>query len=388
MAMRGLRGAAATLALAAGALAACRAEMVGPDAARHFSAVTAPGQVTCGIKGEGDAWCWGAPLGNGSDSFSFVPVPVSGEHRFASIAAGVEHVCGVDDGGRILCWGANHAAQLGVVDSADFDQCLVQPGGVELCRVPTSPGDAGTYSTVVAGPYHNCALTTGGAARCWGRNEAGQLGVAPDTLCGRTGWYWFESCSAEPVAVPGGHVFTQISAGTAHNCGVTADGAAWCWGLNASGQLGDSTASDTVPVPVAVRGGHRFRQVAAGGGHSCGLTEDDELYCWGGNGAGTLGAGIDDSVSVTPVRVVGDRRWRNVAASGTRVCAVSERGQMYCWGAGRLGRADVQRSAVPLPVQGSTVFESVEEGAACGITRTMGAFCWGDGPPEILHGQW
>src|SRR5207247_1798389 len=84
--------------------------------------------------------------------------------------------------------------------------------------------------------------------------------------------------------------FRQVSAGGLHTCGVTTSNVAYCWGANGHGQLGDGTIT-LRSRPVAVAGGHSFRQVSTGDRHTCGLTTDNRVYCWGFNIAGQLGDG-------------------------------------------------------------------------------------------------
>src|SRR5437762_1973131 len=84
--------------------------------------------------------------------------------------------------------------------------------------------------------------------------------------------------------------FTAMSAGYTHSCGVTAAGAAYCWGYNEYGALGDGTATDR-SSPVLVAGGVTFATVSAGGLHTCGVTAAGAAHCWGENGTGQLGDG-------------------------------------------------------------------------------------------------
>src|SRR6266550_1291368 len=114
---------------------------------------------------------------------------------------------------------------------------------------------------LAAGLEHTCALTSGGAAYCWGRNDAGQLGDGSTT-----------TSSSIPVAVSGGLTFSAIAIGEAasHTCGLTDVGAAYCWGRNLEGELGNGSRTST-STPVAVSGGLTFRAMAAGGLHSCAL---------------------------------------------------------------------------------------------------------------------
>ena len=106
---------------------------------------------------------------------------------------------------------------------------------------PAQSAQGVTFTTISAGIYHSCGLTSGGAAYCWGYNDFGRLGDG--TTSNRT----------SPVAVAGGLVFRAISAKSYGTCGITTDGATYCWGRNDFGQLGDGTTTNR-STPVAVLG--------------------------------------------------------------------------------------------------------------------------------------
>ena len=106
-----------------------------------------------------------------------------------------------------------------------------------------------------------------------------------------------------PVWFDEGLSFTAVSAGASHTCGVTAAGAAYCWGYNADGELGDGT-NIGQPRPVRVTGSAGFTVVSVGQSHSCGVAGAGTLYCWGLNGLGQLGDGTTIIRNV-PVRVLG-----------------------------------------------------------------------------------
>ncbi len=155
---------------------------------------------------------------------------------------------------------------------------------------PTQPA-ARTFARVSAEGAHTCGVTSGGAAYCWGYNGDGELGdgTTADRL--------------SPVPVGGGVSFAAVSAGDGGDtCGVTAGGAAYCWGDNSLGELGDGTTTNR-SSPVLVAGGVSFAAVSAGDIHTCGVTAGGAASCWGLNSAGQLGDGTTTDRS-SPVLVV------------------------------------------------------------------------------------
>jgi alpha-tubulin suppressor-like RCC1 family protein len=98
-----------------------------------------------------------------------------------------------------------------------------------------------------------------------------------------------------------GLAFTAVSAGVRFSCGLTTGGAAYCWGENTHGQLGDGTGTNRT-TPVAVLGGLSFATLRTGSFYACGLTAGGTAYCWGSNLDGQLGNGSATD-SYTPVKV-------------------------------------------------------------------------------------
>jgi len=224
---------------------------------------------------------------------------------------------------------------------------------------------------LAAGFYHTCAVSVAGAAYCWGFNSFGPLGDGTTTL--RT----------TPVAVSGGLLFQSISAGIYHTCGLTASGAAYCWGNNASGQLGDGTTSNRTS-PVAVSGGLVFQAISAGDDHTCGLTASGAAYCWG---SGYLGDGAG-SHGTTPVAVSGELVFRAISAGWDHTCGLTTAGTAYCWGFnayGPIGDGTTSDRDTPVAVSGGLLFQSISIGYhhTCGVTTGGTAYCWGGND----HGQ-
>ena len=147
------------------------------------------------------------------------------------------------------------------------------------------------FVQISTGDYHTCALTSRGAAYCWGNNFSGELGD------GTT------SNASSPQAVIGGLRLASISAGYEFTCGLTTRGAAYCWGDNLYGELGDGTTTDSgVSGPQAVIGGLKFASIQPGAFHTCGLTSRGAAYCWGANFLMQLGNGTT-TPSAVPVQV-------------------------------------------------------------------------------------
>ena len=137
------------------------------------------------------------------------------------------------------------------------------------------------------------------------------LGLAPTTRGGKLRFIWGNTnmhaeelgigasdLSLVPVSVSGGLRFSAVDAGWRyHTCGLTTSGAAYCWGFNVWGQLGNGSTENTA-VPAAVSGGLTFAGLSAGGTNSCGVTSPGFVYCWGDH----LG-----KASAVPARVDGQQ---------------------------------------------------------------------------------
>jgi alpha-tubulin suppressor-like RCC1 family protein len=246
-----------------------------------FTAVSV-GDHACGIAADGSAWCWGqgdnGELGNDSNADSPVPVQVAGALNFRAISAGLLHTCAVSVDGHAWCWGSNELAEF-----ADEKILVVH-------KPQVMPGDA-RFQTVGAGYTHTCALSNDGAAYCWGQNEYGQLGDGTHTD------------HRAPVRVSGAQRYVSVAVATtgSYSCGLTAEGSAWCWGLNNYGQLGNGSKTDSFNRPAAVSGALKFISLSAGRFHACGVTGDDAVWCWGGFGG--LGSIVRADPSRVPVRV-------------------------------------------------------------------------------------
>ncbi|HET6232664.1 MAG TPA: hypothetical protein VFE05_21495 [Longimicrobiaceae bacterium] len=247
------------------------------------------------------------------------------------------------------------------------------PPAGSVPRLTVTPTNA--FSAIDAGQTHSCGLTAAGQAWCWGRNAAGQLG---DSTAATT---------TVPVSVhqPAGVAFMQITSGAIHNCALDSSGQAYCWGYNADGRLGDSTlVNPLIPVAVLPLGGVAFTTLSAGTAHTCGLNASGQGYCWGSNSSGQIG----DSSAIGPatpgaVHQPAGVVFSSISAGGTHTCALASTGQAYCWGYGgdgALGNNSFLGSRVPVAVQqGGLSFTAVvtEYSHTCALTSVGQAYCWG-----------
>lgn len=171
-----------------------------------------------------------------------------------------------------------------------------------------------------------------------------------------------------------------LDAGSTHTCAVTSEGEVRCWGSNFRGQVGDGTTlRRTVPVGVRVLSG--VRAVGAGD-HTCALTTLGAISCWGSNSSGELGDGTRADRRA-PVSVSGLSGRANALAVGLdHTCALLESATVACWGEngrGQLGTGTTVDSSVPVAVPGLPRIAAVDSGGShtCALTTTGGVKCWG-----------
>ncbi len=335
-------------------------------------------QFTCGLTIAGAPYCWGygevGQLGHGDNDNHSVPIAVnlpSGVTGFVRLVAGMSHTCGLTSTGGAWCWGYNVSGQLG--DNTDIDRAT--PAEVSL------PSEVSGFTSLTAGSFHTCGITGAGVAYCWGQNDLGQLG---------TNGVLF-SFTPVPVSMPNGVTgFTRIEAGDDHTCALTATGAAFCWGKNGSGQLGNNSQADSF-TPVAVNlpsGVSGFASLVAGMNHTCALTGAGVAYCWGSGGFGQLGNN-NQADALTAVAVIlpqGVSGFTSLAADGNHTCALASSGAAFCWGwnnHGQLGNnTTVFTEATPMAVSlphGVSGFVRIAAGDShnCALTSTGAAYCWG-----------
>jgi len=326
----------------------------------------------CAVIADGGIKCWGynedGQLGNGTTTRHLTPVDSDGFASEAiSVAAGSRHNCALTNWDGIRCWGENNAGQLGDGTSDNYRYIPVDTIGL-----------ASGAAIVTAGSSHSCALTSDGAIRCWGGNQFGQLGDG--TTLGR-------STPVEVLGLRG--AASAVEAGGWHTCTVMVSGGVKCWGMNTRGQLGDGSGADrTMAVDVVNLQGNAV-MVAAGAEHTCALMDTHNVRCWGANSRGQLGDGttVDHAM---PVDVVGlNSDVVALTAGGEHTCALMNSGAVACWGSnsfGQLGDGTWTDRYTPVNVvslEDGVTDVTVGDLHSCALTSEGQVKCWGSND----HGQ-
>ncbi|MEM1347089.1 MAG: protein kinase [Myxococcota bacterium] len=251
------------------------------------------GSHSCALTAEGRARCWGSnkygQLGYGhTDDIGDDEVPASAgdvslPQRILQLVAGKFHTCALLENRSVSCWGWNERGQLG-------------RGHTDAIGDDETPGEAPTLEfnkpvmKLAVGRMHSCALMDGGAVRCWGWNEDGQLGL------GHANGLGDDEPVADAMPIDLDAPAIDVVAGDQHSCALLKSGKVRCWGDNRFGQLGyghtRTIGSDSTPATqgdVVLAGA--ARSIYAGSYFTCALLEDDSVSCWGQNQYGQLGYG-------------------------------------------------------------------------------------------------
>ena len=331
--------------------------------------ITTGGSRTCALL-DGGVKCWGnnsgGGLGDGTRTFRTTPTDVVGlQEGVVSVATAGSHTCALLDTGRVKCWGANLIAELGdgtiTTRTSPVDVCQVYDEALEQCDTPLS-----SVTAIAAGTFHNCALTEEATVFCWGRNTHGQLGAVSDGKCSFGGGPFPlalegpnpELCSTTALEVAGLTDVVAVDAGGNHTCAVTIEGRVKCWGANLNRELGTPTTEICLEVGVVPV--------------DCSTAPVDVCLAYD-----EAAAQCDELLAATAV-----------ATGGSHTCAVTAAGGAMCWGAnfnGALGDGtglgDVfPPSSPPVDVVGLTqgiAQIAVGTWTSCAVTAEALLFCWG-----------
>ncbi len=246
-------------------------------------AIGAGAATTCASIG-GAGRCWGSNTASQAGSETeplrvLTPGPVKGLPALATsgdvIAAARDHAC-ASGASQLFCWGTNTANRLGSAGPSQSAAALVVTGG------------AGPASRVALGDSHGCALRAG-AVQCWGSNVFGELG---NDSVGAV-----SSGAITPTGLDSG--VTSLCAGGLHTC-VIQGAVVKCFGDNSQGQGGFAQGAARIATMVQSLTGFLAKDLACGQFHTCAISVDGAIKCWGQNQNGELGDGSADMKSSVP----------------------------------------------------------------------------------------
>lgn len=305
---------------------ACEGSPHATSSTRRFSRVSAGSRHTCAISVDRALFCWGENLRfqTGVQALPFVPTPtaVMPDLQFIDVGAGLTHTCAVRTNGVVYCWGEGALGALGHGDTV-------------TSVIPAPIATAQRFVRVSTGQLNSCAIAVDGAAWCWGAEWESSQGNID-----------FYHTRTTPHRIDGLPPLRDVSVGVTSICVTSIDGEAFCWEANGFAQLGTGTLVPTA-TPTPVLTDNRFSNVAVGIIQTCGTALDGRALCWGNNSFGQLGVPRPGEhcgdgaleCSRTPIAVFGLQHFTSVVTGiGNHTCGVTTETAILCWGLGGDGQ--------------------------------------------------
>ena len=254
---------------------------------------------------------------------------------------------------------------------------------VKMIGTPTTQWDLN--QRIAIGDYGGCAIDHNNTPYCWGEN--GLNFVGDGTVVDRV-----EPTAVDINGITNSKEFVHVTVSHSWGCGVTKDDEGWCWGHGTDGNLGQGTGTSSA-TPVQVPGS--WRTIMANtddwsdDNHVCGIQTDGSLHCWGYNGWSTVGDGTNTQRN-SPAAVLGGMKWKSVSKGVLSTCGVTMEGEGLCWGYNaysQLGDDTVTQRWAPFSVDAAQyAWKNIQANSisACGITYDDKSYCWGH---NVTYGE-
>ena len=330
---------------------------------RTATSISAGEYHTCALLDNGAVKCWGfnrygqlgidsnTDMGDDSGEMAqLIGIDLGTGRTATSISAGWGHTCALLDNGAVKCWGYNLRGQLGIGNTDNMGD-----NSSEMANLPSiNLGTGRTATAISLGGHHSCSVLDNGAAKCWGLNNHGQLGIDNTTDMGDGSG---EMSQLTGINLGTGRTAISISAGQNHTCAVLDDGSAKCWGRNDRGHLGidndthmgDGSGEMTLLTGIDLGTDRTATAVSAGVSHTCALLDNGAVKCWGYNGNGQLGIdnetdmgdGSGEMAQLTGINLGTGRTATAIAAGGNISCAKLDNSSVKCWGSNYVGQLGI-----------------------------------------------
>lgn len=221
----------------------------------------------------------------------------------------------------------------------------------------------------------NVCLRVEASLRCWNRANGATAPILANVA---------------PIAGLGD--VTEVAVGSRHVCALNQAGQVYCWGDNASGQLGSRKSDLRVDTPVRVEGIEGAKTITCGTMHSCALLGDGRVSCWGWNGLGQTGSDSEYTTAarelVVPEIVPGISEATSIVAGRAHSCAKMKTGT-WCWGESQLKSQQDTRGHShnqPARVEDLADVEQLvaKDETSCAVFQDKHVGCWGSGAFSVM----
>ena len=273
------------------------------------------------------------------------------------VALGHNHTCAIKNG-ALYCWGSNDTGKLGINDNSndDFD-------------TPQRVGNDSTWLLVSNARDFTCALKRANfdiynvSLYCWGKGVR-----TPQKVGDKKNWKQLISGNNEILLLDkDGYLYNitdgsfkvdnidspetfpkndssqwlTISKGNFHYCGIKTDGKRYCMGTNYNGEFGNSKYNDDSNMNdfIEINDGINWKDIKCGNDYTCGINDNDKVYCWGDNrteevsGSDTLAVNSDEQKVLNPMLIKNSDNWISITAGHDYTCGIKkDSNSLYCWG--------------------------------------------------------
>ena len=401
---------------------------IGEDSWKEVLLVTADttldGVKTCGLKSNGELWCWGnvadgvqkneptkvtddlfnkiyrggvkyisvyrdfflekqdrsIVVFSGEDNIEAAPIFEGDDCSFISTSKVkmYSHVCKITDDKILSCYGENNFGELGDGSFTDSDSSFVQAGIDKWISVETSDHlsfgvkEDGTLWAWGKG-YGSTAVQITTDSNVKSISQTGKEGLSLLILKDDGTLDLFTKNFAKtPDSIYGlrGTDIEKVTSGEGFSCSLKTDGTIWCWGANSLGELGNELEFDS-DLPINAGGDSDWIDLSSGFNHSCARKIDNSLYCWGYSG--TIESDLNVKQSGTD--------WASSTQGLNHTCGLKTNGELWCWGSNTSGQiGDGTNIKVNFPKRvGSDLWKKVVAGEnhTCAIKSDDTLWCWG-----------